>query len=216
MCPSYPAGGLKNLDGEQMQIKQVYEYYDRKGSEQSSAYIYCPLCQTPLTDDESGNIIRPNCKKCGFVHYQNPWPVVSILIVDDERILLGKRSEDPEKGKWALPSGYIEFGNDFITTAILEAKEETGLEIEIQSIINVMSSFYSRRFHFLVIYLKAQVVRGKLKAGDDLEEVNWYSIAEEFPEIAFDEDRDMLTLYISGNYQEFPIDIEYAGQVNDG
>lgn len=197
-----------------MRIKQVFEHYDRQEIDRTSAYEYCPRCQTPLILEESGNKIRPACKSCGFVQYQNPSPAVSVLIGDHERVLLGKRSEHPGKGKWAIPSGYIEYGNNFITTAILEAREETGLEIEVKSILNVISSFYSPRFEFLAIYMKAEVVGGELEAGDDLEEVRWFPLSEEFPEMAFEEDVKMLALYTSGRYKELPVDIVFACQVD--
>jgi ADP-ribose pyrophosphatase YjhB (NUDIX family) len=164
--------------------------------------------------EEIGNKIRPTCRSCGFVHYQNPSPAVSVLTVDHERVLLGKRLEHPGKGKWAIPSGYIEYGNDFITTAILEAKEETGLDIEVKSILNVISSFFSPRFEFLAIYMKAQVVGGELEAGDDIDELGWFSLSEGLPEMAFDEDVEMLKLFASGRYKELPIDLAFACQVD--
>jgi ADP-ribose pyrophosphatase YjhB (NUDIX family) len=198
-----------------MRIKQVFEHYDRQGTQIISEYKYCPRCQAPLILEESGGQIRPTCQSCEFVHYRNPSPAVSVLIIDHGRVLLGKRAEHPGKGLWAIPSGYIEYGNDFITAGILEAKEETGLEIEVQSILNVISSFYSPSFEFLAVYMKARVVGGELKAGDDLDEVRWYPLIGDFPEMAFEEDVEILQLYSMGRYRELPIDFEYACQVDN-
>ena len=44
-----------------------------------------------------------------------------------------RRANEPGKGKWATPSGYIEFEDDYLSTAAREAKEETGLDVELQS-----------------------------------------------------------------------------------
>jgi ADP-ribose pyrophosphatase YjhB (NUDIX family) len=193
-----------------MKIKQVFEYYDKEDHRKTSEYKYCPVCQQILTLENSDNKSRLECTRCGFVHYQNPLPVVSILIEDEGRVLLGKRLENPGKGKWALPSGYIEYGDDFLTTGIQEAKEETGLEVEIKSIINVMSSFYSPKFHFLAIYLKANIIQGELEAGDDLEEVKWFSPGEKLTDMAFEEDQEMLDLFWSGKYKELLVDNRYV------
>jgi len=78
---------------------------------------------------------------------------------------LGKRGGHPGKGTWSLPSGYIEYEDDFLTTAIREMKEETGLDVEVSSIINVVSSFVAPGFHFLGIYVVAHVVGGGVGGG---------------------------------------------------
>ena len=197
-----------------MTIKQVFAYYYKEDHHQISEYKYCQLCQTKLVLIGVGHKIRPMCSNCGFVHYQNPSPVVSVFIVENDSVLLGKRGEEPGKGKWAMPSGHIEYEHDFITTAILEAKEETGLDIEVQTISNVITSYFSPKYHFIVVYLKALVVGGELEAGDDLEEVRWVRLSEDLPEMAFDEDVEMLGMYASGELEELPIETKYACQVD--
>ncbi|MBN1580295.1 MAG: NUDIX hydrolase [Anaerolineae bacterium] len=144
-----------------MKVKQVFAHYDQTG-QSSAGFKHCPLCGTHLSLVKSGHKQRPTCPDCGFVQYQNPAPTISILIIDQGRVLLGKRRGHPGRGTWALPSGYIEYEDNFITAAIREAKEETGLDIEILSILNVVSSFVSPRFHFLGVYLVARILGGNL------------------------------------------------------
>ena len=60
---------------------------------------------------------------------------VDILLEDAGKILLVKRAYPPFKGKWALPGGYIEYGETAEKAAIREAKEETGLDVGLQGII---------------------------------------------------------------------------------
>lgn len=121
--------------------------------------------------------------------------MISLLIVRDDQVLLGKRAGEPGKGLWATPSGYIEYEDDFLSTAVLEAKEETGLDVEIRSVLNVLSSFVSPKFHFLAIYLLAEAIGGELAAGDDAEEVAWFPLSGPFPELAFIEDAEILEEY---------------------
>ncbi|MDL1943603.1 NUDIX hydrolase [Chloroflexi bacterium CFX2] len=180
-----------------MRVKHVVEHYPRQ-THQSGLFKLCPFCGTPLLMMESDHTPRPACSSCGFVQHRNPAPTVSVLVVDGEQVLLGKRGGDPGKGTWSLPSGYIEYEEDFLTTAIREVKEETGLDVMVESVINVISSFVSPKFHFLGLYVAAQVVGGTLKAGDDLDAVEWFPLNGPLPAMGFEEDTSIIELYRNG------------------
>lgn len=128
-------------------------------------------------------------------------------------MLLGKRGGEPGKGTWSLPSGYIEYEDDFVTTAIREAKEETGLDVEVESVLNVVLSFVTPRYHFLGVYVLARVVDGKLVAGDDLEAVAWFPVRGPLPEMGFEEDVSVIELYGTG-FEGIPVDAGYARTAN--
>lgn len=191
-----------------MRVKQVFEYY-RRPSQAAGGFKLCPYCGTPLGVADSSGKSRPACSNCGFVQHRNPAPVVSVLVVDGRQVLLGKRAGEPGKGTWSLPSGYIEYEEDFLSTAVREAKEETGLEVEVVSILNVVSSFVTPAFHFLGIYLAARVVGGQPVAGDDVEEVAWFGLGEPLPEMGFEEDLRIIQLYASG-FEGLPVDAGYT------
>ena len=61
--------------------------------------------------EESGRI-RPICARCGYVHYFAPQVAAVAIVtrVQDERFLLVQRGEDPGKGLWGLPGGFVELG----------------------------------------------------------------------------------------------------------
>jgi 8-oxo-dGTP diphosphatase len=193
-----------------MSIKQVYAYYDQQTAPAAEGFRCCPYCRADLLRMESGQKLRPTCPECGFVQFTNPSPAISIVILQGENVLLGQRRGHPGAGQWAIPSGYIEFEDDFLTTAIREAKEETGLDVRIDSILNVVSSFFSPRFHFLSLYVTAHVGGGSLSAGDDLAAVAWYPLSGPLPELAFQEDIDMLAWYRDNRTQGLPVDPAFA------
>jgi len=193
-----------------MPIKQVYVAYNGKDRPVADLFRYCPCCRTELVVKEVEHRSRSVCPACGFIRFRNPAPAVSLLIVHDGRVLLGKRRGEPGKGKWGTPSGYIEYEDDFLTTAIREAREETGLEVELESILNVLSSFLSSQYHFLAVYLLARVVGGELAAGDDMEEVAWFPLSGPFPELAFVEDVDVLGMYAKRRFEGLAVDPEFA------
>ena len=122
-----------------------------------------------------------------------------MLIEQDGQVLLGKRANGSFlAGKWCLPGGFIEFEEDFIFSAVREVKEETNLDIEVQSIFNVSSNFLTPDLHTLVITLVATVAGGVPRPGDDIESLGWFQIAAELPDMAFPADT-----YIIKHYHDF-------------
>ena len=193
-----------------MQAKQVFSAYSGKEDDDLGLFKYCPFCGTQLTLKEKGGKQRPVCPNCRFVQFRNPFPGAVVLIEKDDQVLLGRRSGSYGAGKWGLPQGFIEFDEDFMTAAIREVKEETGLDVEIRSIISVVSNFLSPRLHTLAIVLLARVVGGELCAADDLEAVAWFPLAGPLPEMAFEADAHICERYYRTQLGGAPVDPGYA------
>jgi 8-oxo-dGTP diphosphatase len=119
------------------------------------------------------------CPACGYIHFANPKVAVAIFITQNDQILLVKRGVDPHRGNWALPAGFVDWGEDPIQAAQRETVEETGLEAEITSLIDVMFDGTT----ILIIYA-GRVIGGTLAAADDVEEACWFG-PEQLPELAF-------------------------------
>ena len=71
--------------------------------------------------------------------YRNPTPTVDIVILKENDLLLIRRGREPFRGKWALPGGFIEYGETAEEAAVREAAEETGLTVELEGILGVYS-----------------------------------------------------------------------------
>jgi ADP-ribose pyrophosphatase YjhB (NUDIX family) len=122
-------------------------------------------------------------------------PGVVVVIVREGAVLLGKRRAGFGAGKWGLPQGYVEFDEDYLTAAIREVKEETGLDVEIRTILNVVSNLLSPELHTLGIVLLAGVIGGEPRAGDDLQALQWVPLRGELPEMAFEADEQVIERY---------------------
>jgi ADP-ribose pyrophosphatase YjhB (NUDIX family) len=133
-----------------------------------------------------------------------------VLIERDGQVLLGRRSGRVGTAKWGLPMGFIEHDEDFLTAACREVKEETGLDVEICSILSVVSNFLSPRLHTLAIVLLARVTGGTLQAGDDLEAVEWFPLAGPLPEMAFEADAHICERFYRTRLGGAPVDPRYA------
>ena len=194
-----------------MQIKQVFSAYSEKDDTHLGQFKYCPFCGTQLALKERDGRQRPACSNCGFVQFRNPVPGVVVVIDKEGYVLLGKRKGGFGEGKWGLPQGYIEFDEDFLTAAIREVKEETGLDVEIRSILNIVSNLLSPRLHTLAIVLLAGVVAGELCAGDDLETLEWVPLSGPLPEMAFEADERIIERYQKTKLEErLPVDPDFA------
>lgn len=106
--------------------------------------------------------------------------VGSALIVRDEanRILLGKRNKDPQRGSWILPGGKIHAFESIAAAAARELKEETGLDIEVENHFRVYEVINPPDEHRIVIYSWGRVVGGTPKASDDLADLRFASLDE--------------------------------------
>jgi ADP-ribose pyrophosphatase YjhB (NUDIX family) len=144
------------------------------------------------------------------VQFRNPFPGAVVLIERDGQVLLGKRSGGYGAQKWGLPQGFIEFDEDFMTAAVREVKEETGLDVEICSILSVVSNFLSPQLHTLAIVLLARVAGGELCAADDLEAVEWFALSGPLPEMAFEADAHICERYYRTQLEGAPVDPSYA------
>jgi 8-oxo-dGTP diphosphatase len=194
-----------------MKVKQVFRTYRKGGKQLPQTARFCSRCgaEYPATGTDPAKII---CPKCGAASYRNPSPAVSVLVVKDGRFLLGKRKPASyQGGKWCLPCGYIEFEEDFLSAARREVSEETGLEVEIKSVISVCSNFFTPELHTLVVVLLAEPTGGALCPADhELEELHWFSPDDGFPDMAFEADSHIIKRYFSTHLAGAPVDPDYA------
>ena len=106
--------------------------------------------------------------------------VGSALLVRDEanRILLGKRNKDPQRGSWVIPGGKIHAFESIAEAARRELKEETGLDVEVTGQFGVYEIINPPSEHRIVIYSWARVLRGEPQASDDLSEIRFFPLQE--------------------------------------
>src|SRR2546427_853345 len=106
----------------------------------------------------------------------------SALLVQDEadRILLGRRNKDPQRGSWVIPGGKINAFESIAEAAARELQEETGLKVEVGCQFRAYEIVNPPSEHRIVIYSWARVVEGVPKASDDLSEVRFFSSEELF------------------------------------
>jgi ADP-ribose pyrophosphatase YjhB (NUDIX family) len=107
-------------------------------------------------------------------------PVVGVgaVIVRDGRALIVRRGHEPRKGEWSLPGGTVELGEALEDAVRREMKEETGLDVQIGAIIEVLDRIHRDadgrvRYHFVIVDYVCTAPAGEPVAGSDAEAVTW-------------------------------------------
>src|SRR3984957_11683039 len=101
----------------------------RQRSHDSELDRFCGRCGAPteLAIPPHDHIERAVCSRCGFIRYQGPRLLVLAVIFAENRMLMVRRGREPYAGSWALPGGYVEFGETPEAATIREVREETAL-----------------------------------------------------------------------------------------
>lgn len=117
---------------------------------------------------------------------RSPALTVDGILIEDGCILLIQRKHSPFLGSWALPGGFVEYGEKTEDALIREMSEETGLKIKIHALLGVYSDpSRDPRGHTVTVVYLVEPVGGVVNAGDDAMSAKFFK-ADELPELAFD------------------------------
>lgn len=105
------------------------------------------------------------------------------VVVREDRLLLIRRRNQPDAGRWSFPAGKIEFGETIDTATIRELAEETGVSATAGRIITAVDAIDyddegNVQHHFVVVALLCQWIAGDPQANDDATDARWFLLAE--------------------------------------
>lgn len=167
-------------------------------------YRYCPACGGALESRllKTSEPIRLVCTVCTFVFYLDPKVAVGTIIrTDDSRIVLVRRAIDPGYGLWVFPGGYVDRGEELTLAAIREAREEAGLDVRLDGLVNIYS--YPGRPLIIIVYA-ATAMSGKLCADEECLEARLFTPSEiPWNELAFRSTNEALQDYLAGRLFQF-------------
>jgi 8-oxo-dGTP diphosphatase len=100
--------------------------------------------------------------------------------VDGKRVLVTVRGIEPEKGRMDLPGGFVEVGEHPRDAIAREAREELGVEVEVEErpMLLAVHTYGADREYVLAIAFRAHIVSGEPDPADDVAELRWVSEAE--------------------------------------
>ena len=107
-------------------------------------------------------------------------PIVGVgaIVVDGSRVLLVRRANEPLKGEWSVPGGAVETGETLEVAVAREVREETGLDVEVGPIVDVLDrirfdSDGRTRFHYVLVDFLCRPTGGSLACASDAADVMW-------------------------------------------
>jgi ADP-ribose pyrophosphatase YjhB (NUDIX family) len=112
-----------------------------------------------------------------------PFVGVGVVVWRGDEVLLIERGKGPVSGNWSLPGGKQELGETVRETAHREIKEETGVDIDVTCLLDVVDLVRHDaegrvRFHYTLVDFTAEWRAGEAVAGDDAAAVRWVPLAE--------------------------------------
>lgn len=155
---------------------------------------FCPRCGTAISLQERFGKIHPVCPKCDWIHFEDPKVAAAVLVEQDGRILLVRRSNEPYRGLWTLPAGFVDGGEDPARAAERECLEEAGLSVRVKRVLDVIAGQEHERGADFVIVYEAEVLGGALSPNDDADAVEWFE-CNNLPPLAFEATRKALVGY---------------------
>ena len=112
-------------------------------------------------------------------------PIIGLgaAVIGPQGVLLVKRGKPPRMGAWSLPGGAQDLGETIKEGIVREVREETGLDVEVIEIIDVIESIHHDpngriKYHYTLVDAYVIETGGTLKAGSDAIEAQWFSMKE--------------------------------------
>ncbi len=158
---------------------------------------FCPVCGARLESRLANSKERPACPACHFVHYCDPKVASVALVEHDGRVLLVRRVWNPGSGRWTLPGGFVDCGEDPRLAAARECLEETGLEVEITGLVDLYyGQEHAEGADILIVYAGRALTQA-LSPADDADAARFFG-PDELPELAFASTHQILAQWLAG------------------
>lgn len=145
---------------------------------------FCVRCGQPVEYRQTYGRLRPVCSACQHVHFLEPKVATGVLIEQAGQLLLIQRANEPERGKWSIPAGFVDRGEAPARAAEREALEETGLTVRVTHLFDVFAKGAGNDGADIFITYCAEVVSGTVTPGDDAANAQFFGPTA-WPELAF-------------------------------
>jgi len=156
---------------------------------------YCPTCGHALEATQAFGRERRFCPSCERIIFREHKVAAGVLVEHNAEVLLVRRRLNPRRGLWSFPAGFVDFDETPAEAAFRECREETGLEVEIIDLLDVIAGQGYGDADIVIIYrarwVGDQRVEDHLRAADDVDRVAFFA-PEDLPRLAFRATREAI------------------------
>jgi ADP-ribose pyrophosphatase YjhB (NUDIX family) len=156
---------------------------------------FCPACGESMTTTDVHGTARRVCTGCRSIHYVDPKVAVGVAVFRDDRLLLVRRVMEPGRGRWTVPGGYLDVGEDPRSAAAREVAEEAGIEVEVGDVLEIFANSPEDGGTLFVLFA-GRWLSGEPTAGDDADDAGFFG-RDELPPLAFSSTAAAVTLWPS-------------------
>jgi ADP-ribose pyrophosphatase YjhB (NUDIX family) len=137
--------------------------------------------------------MRPACPACGWIFFADPKVAAGVLVEQDGAVLLVRRINEPGRGLWSFPAGFVDARENPARAAERECLEETGLVVTVTGLGTLVAGREHERGADIILVYHAVVTGGVLQAGDDADMVSFFP-RDALPPLAFRATEEALNL----------------------
>ncbi|NHN30606.1 NUDIX hydrolase [Paenibacillus agricola] len=139
---------------------------------------FCTECGHAMVVRTMDGVERRACTNCTYVHWGSYSIGVGALVIKDDKVLLVRRAQEPGKGNWTNPGGYIEQLEPIEQTVVREVLEESGVETRVKGIIALRDQPRSS-VHNLYVAFEMDYISGEpIPDGVEVDAAGFYSLED--------------------------------------
>lgn len=171
--------------------------------------LHCARCGCFQEPTLVEGVLRPVCPVCGYVAYNHPYPCVRALVRRRGAVLLCAH-----EGGWALPGGYIEYGESHAQAAVREVQRAAGVTVNPISVLDICSGPYSGVEALVLTLLAAAPDEG---AMEDTDRLRWQKSGEPLPRMLYPQEEALVKRYFTHKQWNLPFpQIGLTGSTDSG
>lgn len=144
-------------------------------------YRHCPRCGTALSLIQNTDGQALCCQQDNFTFFQNPHSAVAAIIRNPKgQILLIQRAQEPQKGMWDLPGGFVTWGEDPEIAVVREVQEELGVHFYPQSPFSAGHDWYL--YEGLMTSINSigfiGTIDGEIISNEEIGKLHWFDVKD--------------------------------------
>jgi ADP-ribose pyrophosphatase YjhB (NUDIX family) len=137
--------------------------------------LYCQQCGSVLIDANEDGFFRGKCINCGEYTFRMHKVGIAAVIFKEGKLLLLERAQEPWKGYWNFPAGFLEYEESLEEGVRREVLEETGLNVKVLDQHLVVKYLDDPRGYGIVLFYDCEIINGEYAPNPEVTDMQFFS-----------------------------------------